>query len=46
MLFVDLKIAFDSVKKVMLKTMRKREVRKSLMKRCKEIVRETVNRVR
>lgn len=46
-LFVDLKAAFDSVNRgVLLKALRERGVRERLVKRCEEIVRETVSRVR
>lgn len=45
-LFVDLKAAFDSVDRGLLtKTIRRRGVRKDLVKRCEEALRETVNRV-
>ncbi|XP_071577283.1 uncharacterized protein [Temnothorax nylanderi] len=46
-LFVDLKAAFDSVDKgLLVEAMRKRGVREGLVKRCKELLEETVYRVR
>lgn len=45
--FVDLKVAFDSVdRRVLLEEMRKRRVREELVRRCEEVLRETVCRVR
>lgn len=46
-LFVDMKTAFDSVdREKLIETMRKRGVREGLVRRCKEVLRETSNRVR
>lgn len=46
-LFVDLKAAFDSVdRRVFLEDMRKRDVREGLVKRCEEVLRETLCRVK
>lgn len=46
-LFVDLKAAFDSVdREVLGRTMREREVREGLVRRCEEVLMETVGRVR
>lgn len=46
-LFVDLKTAFDLVnRKVLMKTLREREMREGLVERCEEVLGETINRVR
>lgn len=45
--FVDMKAAFDSVdREILIQMMRKKEVRESLVVRCKEMLEETVSRVR
>lgn len=45
-LFVDLKAAFDSVdRELLIETMRRGGVRKSLVKKYEETLKETVNRV-
>lgn len=46
-LFLDMKAAFDSVDgEILRETMRKRGVRKKLVVRCEEVLKETVSRVR
>lgn len=46
-LFVDLRAVFDTVnREILLKTMREREVKEGLEKRCEKVVRETMNTVR
>lgn len=46
-LFVDLKAVFDSMDRgLLIKEMRKREVREGLVRRCEEILRETINKIR
>lgn len=46
-LFVDLKAIVDSVDRgLLIKEMRKREVREELVRRCEEILRETINKIR
>ncbi|XP_077255544.1 uncharacterized protein LOC143893719 [Temnothorax americanus] len=46
-MFVDLKAAFDSVdRRILVEAMRKRGVREGLVERCKELLGETICRVR
>lgn len=46
-LFVDLRAAFDTVdREILWKTMREREIREELVRRCEDMLRETRNRVR
>lgn len=46
-LFVDLRAVFDTAnREILLKTMREREVKEGLEKRCEKVVRETMNTVR
>lgn len=46
-LFVDLKVAFDSVNRgVLVDLMRKRGIKEGLIKRCEEVLTEIINRVR
>lgn len=46
-IFIDLRAAFDSVdRKVLMEVMRRRRVRESLVRRCEEVLKETVNIVR
>ncbi|KMQ90728.1 axoneme-associated protein [Lasius niger] len=45
-LFIDLKAAFDSVDRgILVEAMRERGVREGLVRRCKEVLEETVNMV-
>lgn len=45
-LFVDLKTAFDSVDRgKLIEAMRERGVREGLVRRCEEVLRETISRV-
>lgn len=46
-LFVDMKVAFDTMDRgVLVETMRRKGVREGLVRRCEEVLRETISRVR
>lgn len=45
--FVNLRAAFDSVDRgLLIKAMRKKGVRKALVKKCEDVMRETKNKIR